>query len=158
MEIVVNGERRTVATDGCEQLLELLREELDLTGTKSGCESRSCGACTVLLDDSAALACAVRPASVAGRRVTTIEGLAAGPAALHVVQQAFLEEQVGQCGWCTPAQVLTAVALLRATADPGPELIRARLAAVLCRCGTYERAAAAVTRAARVSPERGRAE
>ena len=90
--------------------------------------------------------------------MTTIEGLAAGPAALHVVQQAFLEEQVGQCGWCTPAQVLTAVALLRATADPGPELIRARLAAVLCRCGTYERAAAAVNRAARMSPERGRAE
>lgn len=151
MHIVVNGTRREVDAGGFEQLLELLREELGLTGTKSGCESRSCGACTVLLDDSTALACAVRPESVAGSRVLTIEGLADGPDVLHVVQQAFLDEQVGQCGWCTPAQVLTAVALLCEAADPGPDLIRERLSAVLCRCGTYERAVAAVTRAAAMS-------
>ena len=158
MDIIVNGEPRTFPAGGAEQLLELLREEFGLTGTKSGCESRSCGACTVLIDDSATLACAVQPASLVGVRVTTIEGLADDHDALHVVQQAFLDEQVGQCGWCTPAQVLTAVALLREVANPGTDLIRERLSAVLCRCGTYERAISAVTLAAAISSGRGEAE
>nr|WP_221380262.1 2Fe-2S iron-sulfur cluster-binding protein [Actinoplanes polyasparticus] len=158
MDVVVNGEPRRFEAGGSGRLLELLREEFGLTGTKFGCESRSCGACTVLIGDRATLACAVEPASVAGGRVTTIEGLADGPAALHVVQQAFLDEQVGQCGWCTPAQVLTAVALLREVADPGVDLIRERLSAVLCRCGTYQRAFAAVTRAAAVLAGQGEAE
>jgi len=156
--IVVNGEPREFEAGAFEQLLGLLREQWGLTGTKPGCASRTCGACTVLTEHGTVLACAVRPESLAGRPVTTIEGLADGPEALHVVQRAFLDEQVGQCGWCTPAQVLTAVALLRETADPSAELIRERLSAVLCRCGTYERAVAAVRRAARVSSGPGRAE
>ncbi|GLY93883.1 2Fe-2S iron-sulfur cluster-binding protein [Actinoplanes sp. NBRC 103695] len=158
LRIAVNGTLREVDAGGFEHLLELLREELGLTGTKSGCESRSCGACTILLDDSTALACAIRPESVGGGRVLTIEGLADGPDVLHAVQQAFLDEQVGQCGWCTPAQVLTAVALLREVTDPGPDLIRRRLSAVLCRCGTYERAVAAVARAAATASARSGAE
>lgn len=155
VNLVVNGESRTASPEGSMPLLDLLREEYGLTGTKFGCESRSCGACTVLIDDGAALACALQPAAVAGRSVTTIEGLADGAEELHAVQQAFIDEQVGQCGWCTPAQVLTAVALLREVADPGADLIRERLSSVLCRCGTYERAVTAVSRAAALSSARG---
>ena len=147
MELTVNGARRTADVPGDEPLLDVLRDDLHLTGTKPGCGSRSCGACTVLLDGRTALACAVPVGEVAGRAVTTVEGLTGPDGAPHPVQRAFLDEQAAQCGWCTPAQVLTAVALLADDPHPAPALVRARLDAVLCRCGTYQRAAAAVLRA-----------
>lgn len=151
MELTVNGVRCTVDVPGDEPLLDVLRDDLHLTGTKPGCGSHSCGACTVLLDGRTALACAVPVGDLAGRTVTTVEGLTGPDGSPHPVQRAFLDEQAAQCGWCTPAQVLTGVALLADDPRPAPSRVRERLDAVLCRCGTYQRAAAAVLRASRDS-------
>jgi nicotinate dehydrogenase subunit B len=150
--ITVNGERRYLDLDPAapgETLLALLRSGPDgpgLTGTKPGCGEGECGACTVLVDGSPVLACQTAAAEVAGRSVTTIEGLAAG-SRLHPVQQALAEEHAFQCGYCTPAMALRAAALLAADPDPGEAQVRAALEPNLCRCGCYPRIARAVRRA-----------
>jgi CO/xanthine dehydrogenase Mo-binding subunit/aerobic-type carbon monoxide dehydrogenase small subunit (CoxS/CutS family) len=150
--IIVNGEQRYLDLDPAAPggtLLALLRSGpggLGLTGTKPGCGEGECGACTVLVDGSPVLACQTAAADVAGRSVTTIEGLAAG-SRLHPVQQALAEEHAFQCGYCTPAMALRAAALLAADPDPGEAEVRAALEPNLCRCGCYPRIARAVRRA-----------
>lgn len=143
----VNGKPRTVTVDPQRPLLEVLREELKLTGPKFGCGEGQCGACTVLIDGRRARSCITPAAGVAGKEVLTIEGLAAGEA-LHPVQEAFLAEGAFQCGYCTPGMIMTTVALLRETPHPTDEQILAAVDGNLCRCCDYPRILKAVHRAA----------
>jgi len=143
----VNGQPRSITTDAARSLLDVLREDLRLTGTKYGCGEGRCGACTVLVEGKPTRACVTRAADVAGKAVLTIEGLAAG-SALHPVQEAFLAEDAFQCGYCTPGMILATVALLRETPHPTDEQILAALNSHLCRCGSYPRILKAVRRAA----------
>jgi aerobic-type carbon monoxide dehydrogenase small subunit (CoxS/CutS family) len=146
--LIVNGKR--VELDGVDPdtpLLWVLRDHLGLTGTKFGCGVAQCGACTVHVDGAARRSCNLPLADVAGRAVTTIEGLASG-GTLHVVQQAWLAENVPQCGYCQSGQIMSTVALLAANPDPDDRDIDSVLAANLCRCGTYPRIRLAVHRAA----------
>jgi aerobic-type carbon monoxide dehydrogenase small subunit (CoxS/CutS family) len=143
----VNGEPRSVTTEPERRLLDVLREELHLTGTKYGCGEGQCGACTVYVDGEPARSCLLPVSSVAGRSVTTIEGLAAGTA-LHPVQEAFLEEGALQCGYCTSGMILGAAALLRRKPDPTDEEIVAGMNGHLCRCNGYLKIVKAVRRAA----------
>ncbi len=144
----VNGETRTVSAPPMARLLDVLREELGLTGTKEGCSEGECGACAVLVDGDLVCSCLVPVAQVAGARVRTVEGLAAG-AQLSGVQQAFLEYGGAQCGICTPGMLLAAEQLLTRVADPGEEDVRLALAGNLCRCTGYTRIFEAVLAAAR---------
>src|SRR5512134_1327419 len=143
----VNGTERSVTTDPERRLLDVLREELQLTGTKYGCGEGQCGACTVYVDGEPARSCLLPVSSVAGKSVTTIEGLAEG-GALHPVQQAFLEESAMQCGYCTSGMILAAAALLRRKPDPTDEEIVAGMNGHLCRCNGYVKIVKAVRRAA----------
>ena len=148
-ELVVNGARRRIETDAGRTLLSVLREELQLAGAKYGCGEGACGACTVLIDGRTARSCVTPVSAVAGRRITTIEGLERD-GRLHPVQQAFLDEDALQCGYCTPGMILTAVALLRENSKPEEaEIIRA-MDGNICRCGTYGRIVRAIQRAAEV--------
>jgi aerobic-type carbon monoxide dehydrogenase small subunit (CoxS/CutS family) len=131
-----------------ETLLEVLRDRLQLTGTKYGCGEGQCGACTVLLDGRAVRSCRVAVSAAAGKKVTTIEGLERD-GRLHPVQAAFLEVEAFQCGYCTPGMIMAAVALLESQPDPSAEDVASRLVGNVCRCGTYPRIAAAVRLAAR---------
>jgi nicotinate dehydrogenase subunit A len=146
---VANG--APVAVDAAETtpLLDVLRNRLHLTGAHYGCGAEQCGTCVVLLDGAAVFACGRPIAAVAGRRVTTIEGLGT-PAAPHPLQAAFLAEQAGQCGYCLPGILLAASALLATTPEPTRAEIAAALDAHLCRCGAHNRIIRAVQRAARV--------
>src|SRR6266705_3717831 len=132
----VNGEPAEVAFAPHKTLLEVLREDLGLTGTKHGCELGECGTCTVLLDGQAVLSCLVLGLACAGRRVTTVEGLAAG-GTLHPLQDAFAELGAAQCGYCTPAFLLTAEALLGENSRPTRDEIKQSLSGNLCRCTGY---------------------
>ena len=143
----VNGEPRSVTTDPARRLLDVLREELHLTGTKYGCGEGQCGACTVYVDGEPARSCLLPVSSVAGKSITTIEGLAEGDA-LHPVQEAFLEEGAMQCGYCTSGMILAAAALLRQKPDPTDEEIVTGMNAHLCRCNGYVKIVKAVHRAA----------
>lgn len=145
----VNGEARE-APDRDRNLLSYLRYDLGLTGTKCGCGEGLCGACTVLVDGQALRACQTTVGAVAGGSVTTIEGLAQN-AALHPVQQAFVDESAMQCGYCTPGFIMAAVALLSREPRPSGAQIREALAENMCRCGTYQRIQRAIERAARVA-------
>jgi isoquinoline 1-oxidoreductase alpha subunit len=140
----VNGASRTVEADPEMPLLWVLRDLLGLRGAKYGCGIGACGACTVHVNGKAMRSCVVPLKAVAGDEVRTVEGLGGG----HPVQQAWLEEQVPQCGYCQTGQIMQAVALLEATPRPTVEQIRAGMNGVLCRCGTYPRIEAAVRRAA----------
>jgi len=133
---LVNGERRETAIAPHKTLLEVLREELALTGTKHGCELGECGMCTVLLEGEPVLSCLVLAVSCMDRAITTVEGLADGPR-LDPLQQAFAELGAAQCGYCTPAMLLTARALLERTPNPARDEIREALAGTLCRCTGY---------------------
>jgi len=144
VRLMVNGVITQVLLDPDRSLLDVLRDELDVTGPKPGCGEGVCGACTVLLDGEPIRSCRTAVAAVDGRGVLTIEGLAP-PGELHPVQRAFLEHGAFQCGYCTPGMILSAVALHEATADPGDESIRAALEGNICRCGTYRRILAAVS-------------
>jgi aerobic-type carbon monoxide dehydrogenase small subunit (CoxS/CutS family) len=147
IRFTVNGQARSIDTEPERPLLEVLREDLDLTGTKYGCGEGQCGACTVLVDNKPVRSC-ITPVRVAqGRKVTTIEGLAAGEK-LHPVQQAFVDEGAMQCGYCIPGMVLGTVALLEATPKPTDAQIAAGLNGHICRCNGYHRIIAAVHRAA----------
>lgn len=144
----VNGRAVTVSVEPRATLLEVLRNELDLTGTKNVCELGECGACTVLIDGEARYACLTLAIQVVGREITTIEGLAASEKELHPVQQAFVEKDGLQCGFCTPGQIMAALALLETNREPTPEEIRAALAGNTCRCGAYPKIFEAVAEAA----------
>lgn len=147
--IRVNGVDHRLTVDGSRPLLSVLRTELGLTGTKYGCGTGHCGACTVLLDNQPVRSCALPVQAAAGREVITIEGLAKEGGALHPVQQAFLDEQAFQCGYCTPGAVLEAVGLLRRTPHPSVPEIKQAMAGHLCRCGTYPRIIRAIQAAAK---------
>jgi len=133
----VNGETVEVSFAPYKTLLEVLREDLELTGTKHGCELGECGACTVLLDGEPVLSCLVLGVECPGREITTIEGLADGPR-LHPLQAAFADLGGAQCGYCTPAVLLTARALLERTPRPTRDEIREALSGTLCRCTGYQ--------------------
>jgi len=145
----VNGEETPVSFAPYKTLLEVLREDLGLTGTKHGCELGECGACTVLLDGQAVLSCLVLAAECAGRSVETIEGVARGRD-LHPLQAAFADFGGSQCGYCTPGVILTAKALLESNPDPTREQIKEATAGNLCRCTGYQQIVEAVEAAAGV--------
>ncbi len=142
----VNGTTRTVRADPDTPLLWVLRDELDLTGTKYGCGIGQCGACTVLVEGAAVRSCLLPLAALGDAEVTTIEGLS--PDAGHPVQRAWVEEDVAQCGYCQPGQILSAVALLTQNAHPDAAAIERAMDGNLCRCGTYARIRRAIRRAA----------
>jgi len=143
----VNGERRELFLPVHKTLLEVLREDMQLTGTKHGCELGECGTCTVLVDGKPELSCLVLPLQVEGRSITTVEGLASG-SALHPLQQAFAELGAAQCGYCTPGILLASKSLLEANAKPSRDEIREALAGNLCRCTGYTKILQAVELAA----------
>jgi aerobic-type carbon monoxide dehydrogenase small subunit (CoxS/CutS family) len=147
IRFTLNHEPVELRTEPGRRLLGVLRHELGLTGTKYGCGEGQCGACTVLIDGEARRACMLAVSELTGRRVLTIEGLARGRE-LHPVQQAFIEEDAVQCGFCTPGMVLSCVALLKAHPDPDPPTVVRALDGNLCRCGEYRRILSAVRRAA----------
>jgi aerobic-type carbon monoxide dehydrogenase small subunit (CoxS/CutS family) len=145
----VNGRTHTVDVDGATPLLYVLRNDLDLHGPRFGCGLGQCGACTVIIKGEAVRSC-IRPISgVNGAEVTTLEGLATN-GKLHPVQQAWIDEQVPQCGYCQNGQIMTAKALLDRTPNPTDSQIRQGMSGTLCRCMTYFRIQAAIKRAAKV--------
>jgi len=144
----VNGEAVEALFAPYKTLLEVLREELALTGTKHGCELGECGACTVLVDGEPVLSCLVLALECEGRAVQTIEGLARGPE-LHPLQAAFTDFGGSQCGYCTPGVIMTAKALLERNPDPSPQQIREATAGNLCRCTGYNQIVEAIEAAAR---------
>ena len=143
----VNGRVESLAVDSAVPLLTVLRNDLGLNGPKYGCGLGECGACMVLIDGRAARSCALPLAGVAGREVTTLEGLGSA-AALHPVQQAFIEAQAAQCGYCLNGMVIATVSLLRRTPQPTEAQVRAALSHNLCRCGSHLEILAAVKLAA----------
>jgi 4-hydroxybenzoyl-CoA reductase subunit gamma len=136
LTLTVNGRRREDLVPDTMLLLDYLREQFGLTGTKQGCDGGECGACTVLVDDQPRLACSTLAVQMQGRRVETIEGLAKG-GRLSRLQQAFHEKLGTQCGFCTPGMIMAAEALLRRNPNPGRDEIKAALAGNLCRCTGY---------------------
>jgi len=152
----VNGARVTTEVSARERLLDVLRRTLGLSGTKEGCGEGECGACTVLVDGRAVNSCLYPAPEVDGRRVRTIEGLAAPDGGeLSPIERAFLEEGGVQCGFCTPGMVMTTVALLEENDDPSDEEIRAALAGNLCRCTGYVQIIDSIRAAARSLREGG---
>jgi nicotinate dehydrogenase subunit A len=145
--LAVNGTSRTLDVDPTTPLLYVLRDDLALHGPKFGCGLGQCGACTVLVNGKAVRSCSVAVAAVAGRAITTLEGLGSS-AKPHPIQKAFIEEQAAQCGYCINGMIMTAKALLDRTPRAGEPEIRRALAGNLCRCGTHQRIVAAVKRAA----------
>lgn len=146
ISIIVNGEEQVIEAAPDMPLLWALRDILGLTGTKYSCGMGQCGTCTVHVDGEARRSCMTAVADVAGKQVTTIEGLAVD--GRHPVQQAWIEEHVSQCGYCQPGQIMTAVALLNANPTPSDDEIDAAMSGTLCRCGTYQRIRRAIHRAA----------
>jgi aerobic-type carbon monoxide dehydrogenase small subunit (CoxS/CutS family) len=148
--LLVNGAKRTVDALAGESLLAVLRDRLELTGTKYGCGEGQCGACTVLLDGRPVRSCRTSAAEAAGKKITTIEGLEVN-GRLHAVQEAFLKEEAFQCGTCTSGMILTAAAFLARRPDPADAEIVSALQGNVCRCGTYPRILEAVKRAAQAA-------
>jgi len=147
LSLTVNGEAHDVLVPVHKTLLEILREDLGLTGTKHGCELGECGTCTVLVDGEPVLSCLALPVELSGTAITTIEGMARG-AELHPLQRAFAELGAAQCGYCTPGILLTAQALLADTPVPTRDVIKDALAGNLCRCTGYTKILDAVELAA----------
>jgi aerobic-type carbon monoxide dehydrogenase small subunit (CoxS/CutS family) len=145
--LTVNGRRHDVQAEADTPLLWVLRDVLGLTGTKYGCGEGVCGACTVHEGGRALRSCLVPIAAASGKRYVTIEGLGS-PEQLHAVQQAWLDEDVAQCGFCQPGMIMTAAAMLADTPDPTDAQIDAAMSSSVCRCGTYNRMREAVRRAA----------
>jgi carbon-monoxide dehydrogenase small subunit len=143
IELIVNGQARAVTVDPGELLVDVLRERLGLRGTKKGCGTGDCGACTVLMDGKAVNSCLVLAHAAQGSDIVTIEGLSP-EGALHPIQQAFIEQGAVQCGFCTPGMVLATKALLDENAEPTETEMRAALAGNICRCTGYGRIFAAV--------------
>ena len=145
-DLTVNGERRTVDVPPDTPLLWVLRDELDLKGTKYSCGVAVCGACTVEVEGTATRSCVTPIAAVSNRRVTTIEG--AGGAQLEALKRVWIEEEVPQCGYCQPGMLMQAASLLARSPDPTDDEIDQQMAGNLCRCGTYSRVRRAIRRAA----------
>jgi len=137
VKLKVNGEEQEVVVPSRRLLSELLRDDLNLTGTKRGCETGICGACTVLVDGEAVKSCLLLAIQAEGREVTTIEGLRGEGGTLHPLQQAFVEHGGLQCGYCTPGMIMSAKAFLERNAQPSDEEIRKALSGNLCRCTGY---------------------
>ena len=148
ISLSVNGQTRRVDALPQETLAMTLRYKLGLTGTKLGCDRSECGACTVLIDDVAHYSCSTLTHRVRRRAITTVEGVASASGELHPVQQAFMDELGPQCGFCTPGQVMTAVALLKDNPHPTRDEAREAMAGNLCRCGAYDHYLNGVMRAA----------
>ena len=146
--LTVNGTATEVAVPGMRRLLDVLREDLGLTGSKEGCGEGECGACTVLIDGVVAVSCLVPVCQVDGGAITTVEGLAPPGGALGVLQQAFLETGGAQCGICTPGMLLSGQAFLDSGAEPTDEAIREAIAGNLCRCTGYTKIVEAIALAA----------
>jgi carbon-monoxide dehydrogenase small subunit len=153
IDVVVNGRSRALEVEAHHTLLEVLRDDLGLTGSKECCLVGECGACTVLLDGKSVDSCLVLAVEADGAAVTTVEGLATG-GRLSALQQAFLDTGAAQCGFCIPGQLVSATALLAATPDPSLEEIQEGLAGNLCRCAGYPQIFEAVQQAARAGGER----
>ena len=147
INLLINGQTVRVDAQPNETLLAVLREQLDLTGSKYGCGEGQCGACTVLIDGKAHRSCTTPVSSVANKSVTTIEGLARGQH-LHPVQQAFIDEDAMQCAYCTSGMIMSAVALLNNKRNPTDEEILQFMQGNICRCGTYPRIVSAIRKAA----------
>ncbi|MER6426016.1 (2Fe-2S)-binding protein [Streptomyces sp. NPDC001137] len=147
VSLTVNGTRRTATVDNRTSLLDLLREHLDLTGSKKGCNAGACGACTVLVDGQRVNSCLTLAVRLEGAEVTTIEGLAEGDK-LHSLQQAFIDEDAFQCGYCTPGQIMSGVACIQEGHTNSPEEIREYMSGNICRCGCYVKIVRAVEKTA----------
>ncbi len=144
----INGRRHALEFDTRTTLLDALREHAGLPGTKKGCDQGQCGACTVHVDGERVLSCLTLAAQAEGRRITTIEGLQGSDNALHVVQTAFVEHDAFQCGYCTPGQIMSAVACIREGHAGSDDEIREYMSGNICRCGAYPHIVAAVRDAA----------
>ena len=151
--IEVNGVSHDIEADRERTLLWVLREDLGLTGSKYGCGEGQCGACTVLVDGVPRRSCITSLTAVAGRQVTTIEGLEQN-GELHPLQQAFLDQDAMQCGYCTAGMIMAAAGLLQGNADPGESEIVRHMEGNICRCGTYRRIVAAIRQAAETTEDR----
>jgi nicotinate dehydrogenase subunit A len=151
-QLHINGRLYTTEADSESSLLFVLRDHLDLTGSKYGCGEGQCGACTVLIDGKSRRSCITRVGDVAQRQITTIEGLAQGDR-LHPVQQAFLDEAAMQCAYCTSGMIMTAVSLLNAKRDYSAAEIARSMEGNICRCGTQPRIVLAIQRAAKAMNE-----
>ncbi len=147
--LLVNGSEHQVDVQPEKPLLYVLRDDLGLTGAKYGCGEGQCGACTVLVAGSPVRSCRLQISSAAGKKITTIEGLTRGEK-LHPVQQAFLEVEAFQCGYCTPGMILSAAALLERNSRPSDQEIVSQMDGNICRCGAYQRIVEAVHRAAEI--------
>ncbi|MGW1715515.1 (2Fe-2S)-binding protein [Streptomyces sp. NPDC002156] len=146
VSLSVNGERHTVTVDNRTSLLDLLREHLGLTGSKKGCNAGACGACTVLVDGRRVNSCLTLAVRLEGAEVTTVEGLARG-GQLHPLQQAFIDQDAFQCGYCTPGQIVSGVGCMREGHTGSPEEIREWMSGNICRCGCYVKIVRAVEQA-----------
>ncbi|MFT6778129.1 MAG: isoquinoline 1-oxidoreductase alpha subunit [Paraglaciecola sp.] len=149
-ELTVNEQKHRVDVDGDTPLLWVVREQLNLVGTKFGCGIAQCGACTVHLDGQPIRSCVTPIAAVAGRSITTIEGIADIKTGLHAVQQAWIEEQVPQCGYCQSGQIMSAVALLDSNPRPSDADIDNAMSGNVCRCGMYGRIKSAIKKTSTV--------
>lgn len=145
-DLQVNGQTYTVEAERQMPLLWVLRDLLELTGTKFSCGAGLCGSCTVLIDEEPVRSCVTLVENAAGKTITTIEGLS--PDGSHPLQRSWIEERVTQCGYCQPGQIMSAAALLKKNPDPSDTDIDQAMGDVLCRCGTYQRIRAAIHRAA----------
>lgn len=154
-KLTVNGTSYDIDADSQASLLSVLREQLDLTGSKYGCGEGQCGACTVLINGNPRKSCITPVGAVGQKQVTTIEGLAAGDR-LHPLQQAFLDESAMQCAFCTSGMIMTAVALVNTNPNPSDAEISQFMEGNICRCGTHPRIVAAIRRAAKAMRESGR--
>ena len=152
MELLINGQKYTVEADSNESLLTVLREYLDLTGTKYGCGEGSCGACTVLINGNAVRSCSITVSAAQGKKITTIEGIRQDDK-LHPVQQAFLDHDVFQCAYCAPGMVMSAVSLLDRNNAPSREMVIRAMQGNICRCGTYPRIISAIQKAAELEKD-----
>ncbi|WP_133799602.1 (2Fe-2S)-binding protein [Kribbella caucasensis] len=148
VSMIVNGVRQTVTIDNRTSLLDLLREHLDLTGTKKGCDAGACGACTVQVDGRRVNACLTLAVRLEGAEVTTIEGLAQSEDELHPLQQAFIDQDAFQCGYCTPGQIMSGVGCIEEGHTGSPGEIREWMSGNICRCGCYVKIVKAVQQAA----------
>ena len=149
IKLKVNGQEREIIVEPRRTLLDALRYDLGLTGTKEGCSNGNCGSCTVLLDGKPVNSCLVLAVEVEGREITTIEGLSRGEK-LHPIQQAFIDEGAVQCGFCTPGVILSAKAILDSNPHPTAIEIRQAIAGNLCRCTGYDKIVRAILRASEV--------
>jgi len=157
IQVAVNGESCACSVDPRKTLLDLLREDLEMTGTKKGCDNGECGACTVLLDGQPVNACLVLAVEADGKSVLTIEGLSEGTN-LHPLQKAFIEHGAVQCGYCSPGMILSAKALLEENPNPTEGEVKKAIAGNLCRCGTYNKVVKAVLSVAQKGGGDARAE